>query len=80
MVSAECGLHKLHKKAVTATGGQGRTGENGRKNIAETVLMPQRFPKPFIDKSVFGDSRQVIISCRKQTALSATASGFYGSE
>ena len=77
MVSAECGLHKLHKKAMTATGGQGK---NGRKNIAETVLMPQRFPKPFIDKSVFGGSRQVIISCRKQTALSATASGFYGSE
>lgn len=78
MVSAECGLHKLHKKAMTAAwGGQGKMWG---LNIAEIVLMPQRFPKPFIDKSVFGDSRQVVISCRKQTALSATASGFYGSE
>lgn len=27
LVSAECGLHKLHKKAVTATGGQGKMVE-----------------------------------------------------
>lgn len=27
LVSAECGLHKLHKKAVTATGGQGKMEE-----------------------------------------------------
>lgn len=27
LVSAEYGLHKLHKKAVTATGGQGKMVE-----------------------------------------------------